>query len=65
MPLLAPPPPSQAAYLERQSSLNLVSQYLRDAAIKVRQDLHRQLGLDATFADQVVERVRERHADAT
>ena len=51
-------------YFERQPRLHLISQHLRDTAIKVRQDLHRELGLDATLADQVVEGVRERHADA-
>jgi len=50
--------------LERQPSLHLIRQNLRNTAIEVRQDLHRQLGLDATLADQVVEGVRERHADA-
>jgi len=50
--------------LERQPCLHLIRQNLCDAAIEVRQDLHRQLGLDATLADQVIESVRERHADA-
>jgi len=51
-------------YLERQARLNLLSKHLRDTPIEVRQDLHRKLRLDATLADQVVERIRERHADA-
>jgi hypothetical protein len=62
---LAPPPLSATSYLKRQPSLHLIRQHLRNTAIEVRQDLHRQLGLDATLADQVVEGVRERHADAT
>ena len=52
-------------YLERQARLHLFGQHLCDTAIEVRQDLHRELGLDATLADQVVEGIRERHADAT
>ena len=52
-------------YLERQSRLHLVSQYLCDTAIKVRQDLHRELRFDAPLADQVIEGVRESHADAS
>jgi hypothetical protein len=64
LPLPLPPFPSRAYYLERQARLHLLSQHLCDTAIEVRQDLHRELGLDATLADQVVEGVRERHADA-
>ena len=60
LPLLSP----FVTYLERQSRLHLVCQHLRNAAIKVRQDLHRKLWLDATLADQVVEGVRQSHADA-
>ncbi len=56
--------PSRAYHLERQARLHLLSQHLCDTAIEVRQDLHRELGLDSTLADQVVEGVRERHADA-
>lgn len=51
-------------YLERQPRLHLLSQHLCDTAIEVRQDLHRELGLDAALADQVIEGVRKRHADA-
>lgn len=50
--------------LERQSRLHLIGQHFRNRAIEVREDLHRQLRLDATLADEVVERVRQRHADA-
>jgi hypothetical protein len=51
-------------YLERQPRLHLIRQHFCNAAIKVRKDLHRKLGLDATLADQVVEGVRQSHADA-
>jgi hypothetical protein len=51
-------------YLERQPRLHFLGQDLRYTAIEVRQDLHRELGLDATLTDQVVKGVRERHADA-
>jgi hypothetical protein len=60
----SPPNLKTCMYLERQSRLHLVSQYLCDTAIKVRQDLHRELRFDAPLADQVIEGVRERHADA-
>jgi hypothetical protein len=52
-------------YLERQPRLHLISQYLCDTAIKVRQDLHRKLRFDASLADQVIEGVRESHANAS
>ena len=51
-------------YLEGQPRLHLLRQGLGDATIKVRQDLHRQLGLDATLADEIIEGICERHADA-
>jgi len=50
--------------LERQPRLDLFSQNLSDTAIKVRQYLHGQLWLDAPIADQVIEGVRQSHADA-
>jgi hypothetical protein len=43
-----------ATHLERQPSLNLIRQDLRDRFIKVRENLHSKLGLDATLGDQVV-----------
>lgn len=64
---LATPLPSMSRrnmYLEGQPRLHLLSQHLRNTSIEVRQDLHRQLGLDSPLADQVIEGVRERHADA-
>ena len=66
---LGPPqtPPSRLAelkYLERQPGLHLLRQNLSDAAIEVRKDLHRKLRFDAPLADQVIEGVRKRHADA-
>ncbi len=51
-------------YLECQSGPHLLCQHLRDTTVKVRQDLHRQLRLDATLADQVVKGVCQSHADA-
>ena len=51
-------------YLEREPRLDLLPQRLGDATIEVRQDLHRQLRLDAALADQVIESVGQRHADA-
>jgi hypothetical protein len=57
-------PPRGRTYLERQPRLHLLSQHLGDAAVEIRQDLHRQLWLDAPLADQIVERVGQRHPDA-
>lgn len=51
-------------YLERQPRLHFIRQCLSDTPIEVRQDLHRQLRLDATLTNEVVESVRERHANA-
>lgn len=50
-------------YLERQPSLDLVGQDLGDASIKVGEDLDRQLRLDAPFGDEIVESVRQGHAE--
>jgi hypothetical protein len=60
----SPPNLKICMYFERQPRLHLVGQYLCDTAIKVRQDLHRELRFDAPLTDQVIEGVRERHADA-
>ena len=51
-------------YLEGQPCLDLIRQNLSDATIEVREDLHCQLRLDAPLADQSIEGVCERHADA-
>jgi hypothetical protein len=51
-------------YLECKPCLDLVSQDLSNATIKVCEDLHCQLGLDTSLADQIVEGVRQSHADA-
>jgi hypothetical protein len=64
LPLTLPLMPQTAMYLECQPRLHFFSQNLCNTAIEVRQDLHRQLGLDAPLADQVVESVCECHADA-
>ncbi len=54
----------RCAHLERQPSLDLVLKRLGDGAIEVGQDLHRQLGIDAVIADEIVQRVSQREADA-
>jgi hypothetical protein len=51
-------------YLESQPRLHFLSQNLCNTSIEVRQDLHGKLRLDATFADQIIEGIRESHADA-
>ena len=65
IPTFAPPLSLiEVTYLERQPSLHLIRQYLRNTAIEVRQNLHRKLRFDATLADEVVKGVRQSHADA-
>jgi hypothetical protein len=51
-------------YLESQSRLHLLSQRLRNTSIEICKDLHRELGLDATVADKIIEGIREGHTDA-
>jgi hypothetical protein len=63
--IIRPSLPPATSYLECQPSLHFICQNLRDTAIEVRQDLHRQLRLHATVADQVVEGIRKSQADAT
>ena len=46
-------------YLESQARANLLLQNLRDRSVKVGQDLHRQLRVDAVLRDQVIESVCE------
>ena len=48
-----------STYFESQSLLDLLSQYFRNGLVKVRQDLHGQLGLDATFGNESVQRICE------
>jgi hypothetical protein len=45
-------------YLKGQPRLHLFGQNLSDTAIKVGENLHGQLRLDAPLADQVIEGVR-------
>lgn len=52
------------SYLERQARLHLFLQHIRDRAIEVGQDLHRQLGVDAGVRDEVIEGVCESGTDA-
>ena len=50
--------------LKRKSGFDLLCQCLRYGAIKIAEDFHRQLGLDATVVDQVIDRVYQGFADA-
>lgn len=61
---LCPSPNHTPTYLERQPRLHLVCQHLRDTPVEVREDLHRKLRLDTALANQIVQRIRERHANA-
>lgn len=54
-----------ASYLERQPRAHVGLQHLGNGAIKVCQDLHRQLGVDAVLRDQVIEGIRQGSANAT
>lgn len=51
-------------YLERQPGLDLLLEDVCDRAIEVGEDLHRQLRVDAVVCDQIIERIRERRAEA-
>lgn len=51
-------------YLELQATLDILLQRLCDGLVKVAQNLHRQLRVDALIADEVVERVRQSEPDA-
>lgn len=50
-------------YLESESSPDLVSQDFGDDLVKGREDLHRQLRLDATLVDQIIESVGQRQTE--
>lgn len=52
------------AHLELKSGLDVLVQALGDGLVKVSQDLHRQLRVDARAADQVVECIGQRKPDA-
>lgn len=64
LPLSQPCPPSHP-YLERHPRLHLILQHLRNASIKVAQDLHRKLRLDAALSDQLVEGIHQSPPDTT
>lgn len=51
-------------HLEGQTALDVLLQRLGDGLIKVAQDLHRQLRVDALLADEVVESIRQSETDA-
>ena len=55
---------SVRAHFERESCLDFVRQHFSHHAVKIVQDLHGELGLDAAFVDQIVDSVDERLADA-
>ena len=44
-------------YLECKPCAHFLGKNLRDNAVKGREDLHRQLGLDPALVDQVIERI--------
>lgn len=56
--------PTNTPYLERQASLDLLLEDVCDSAIKVGEDLHGQLGVDAVVCNQIIEGIRERSAEA-
>jgi hypothetical protein len=47
------------SYLEGQSGPNFVGQNFSDNLVKGPKDLHRQLGLNTAFVDQVIESIGE------
>ena len=49
-------------HLERQSRLDLLLKRLGDDAVKLGQDFDSQLRIDTLSTDQIVQRVRQRHA---
>ena len=51
-------------YLKRQARLDIGLQLLGDGPVEVGNDLHRQLRIHAGLSDEIVERVRQREADA-
>jgi hypothetical protein len=55
---------NRSHYLEGQSGPDLVRQHFSNHPIKSPQDLHCQLGFDASFVDQIVERISERQPEA-
>lgn len=55
---------ASAIHLELQSTSHILLQGFRDGLIKVAQNLHSQLWMDAGLADEVIESIRQRKADA-
>lgn len=51
-------------HLELESRLDVLLERFRDGLVKVAQDLHGELRVDALIADEVVERVGQSEADA-
>lgn len=51
-------------YLEIHPRLNLLPKHRSNMLIEVGHDAHRKLRLDATAADQIIERIRQRETDA-
>lgn len=54
---------TKKSYLESQPGANLVRENLRDNAVIVGEDFHRQLWLDPTLVDQIIECVGEREPE--
>ena len=52
------------AHFECESCLDFVRQHFSHHAVKIVQDLHGELRLDAAFVDQIVDGVDEGLADA-
>lgn len=60
---LVPAGQKRPSYLERKLCLDFLSQDFGDNPVKVRENLHGQLGLNSSFVDQVIESVSERQTD--
>lgn len=60
----AKPGVAASSYLELQSASHVLLQRLSDGLIKIAQNLHRQLRVDARIADEVIESVCQSQADA-
>jgi hypothetical protein len=50
-------------HLEGKPGADFIRQYLGDNPVKCGEDLHGELGLDAAFVDEVVQRVGQRQAE--
>lgn len=51
------------AHLEGKPSADFIRQHLGDSPVKSGENLHGELGLDAAFVDEVVQRVGQRQAE--